>query len=417
MITKENKNHHKLLYFLIITSVSLIGLYFQNKIHAEDLTSNNYKIIDATINSSGQVLNSSSYKTVTAIGDFSSNPRYYSNSYQIKGGTPEAFTANVPLVHCFETDTNGSSNCSNGPSYLNTNGMVTVCGEFGCYDKARVEIDTQGNPSDTLYSVEISKDNFNSDIEVIDPTSRQPKDISQKTTNDFMTADKWHDYNNSFGTGWSHSYNIQGLKPNTTYYVRITALQGDLTESAPSPVLSATTSVPTLSFDIDIAPPSNSSVETQPPHTLSMFLIPDTVVTSNDSIWQDLETNLNIGLQVTVKGLHGGLYNSIANHIIPSQTTDLSTVSEGFGLQKLSTNQGYDTSSNTGELSTINTATDYNSSGNNVGKIETNENTVFSTNGPLYNGKTDSVLKARATNTTPNGNYTETITFLVKANI
>ena len=398
MAEEKNKNYHKNIYLLTIACVSLLSLFSTNKIHAEDLTSNNYKIIDATINSSGQVLNSSSYKTVTAIGDFSSNPRYYSNSYKIKGGPPELFTANVPLVNCFETDTNGSSSCSNGPSYLNTNGMVTVCGEFGCYDKARVEIDTQGNPSDTLYSIEISKDNFTSDIEVID-------------------ADEWHDYDNSHGTGWTHSYNIQGLKPNTTYSVRITALHGDLTESAPSPVATASTAIPTLSFDIDIAPPSNSSTETTPPHTLSMFLIPDTVVTTNDSIWQDLGTNLNAGLKVTVQGQYGGLYNTVANHTITSQTTDLSTVSEGFGLQKISTNQGYDASSNTGELTTITTTSDYDTTGNNVGKIETSENTVFTTSGPLYNGKTDSVLKARATNTTPNGNYTETITFLVKANI
>lgn len=400
----------------IVLSTLLLSIV-TNKIYAEDLNSTNYKIIDATINSSGQNLNSTSYKTVTAIGDFSSNPRYYSSSYEIKGGTPEAFNANTPKVLCFETTTDGTSDCSNGPSYLNTNGMVTVCGEYGCYDKARVEIDPQGNPSDTLYSIEISTDNFNSDIRIIDPTSRMPKDISQKSSDDFLTTAEWHDYNDSQGTSWTHGYNIQGLKPNTLYSVRITALNGDLTESSPSPSKTATTSIPTLSFDIDIAPSSNSTTETTAPHNISLFLIPDTIVSSDDTIWQDIATNITHGINVTVQGQYGGLYNSNANHLITSQTTDLATVAEGIGLQMLSTSQSYSSTSGAGELASITTTTDYDTTGNNVGKFETTANTIFSVDSPLYGGKTDTIIKARATNTTPDGNYQEVVTFIVKPKI
>lgn len=417
MTKEKNKTYPKYIYLLSILCISLLSLYSSNKTQAEDLKSNNYKIVDATVNSSGETLNSSSYKTVTAIGDFSSNPRYYSNSYQTKGGTPELFTANTPKVLCFETTTDGTSNCSNGPSYLNTNGMVTVCGKFGCYDKARVEIDTQNNPSDTKYSIEISTDNFSSDVEVIDPTSRLPKDASNKTSDDFITADEWHDYDNSHSTNWTHGYNIQGLKPNTQYWVRITALNGDLTESSPSPTSTSSTTEPTLSFDIDIANSSQSTTETTPPHKINMFLIPDTVVTADDTIWQDISSNITNGIDITVQGQYGGLYNSNSNHTITSQTVDLNTVSEGFGLQKSSTTQSYDSTAGTGALAEISTVSDYNTVGTNVGKVETSTNNIFYTNGPLYNGKTDTLIKARATNTTPQGTYTETITFYAKTKL
>src|SRR5690606_31017552 len=133
---------------------------------AQQLESDNYKIIDVVTNSSGEATTSQSgaFQLLNSISPFSGDPRLYSNSYRAGLGVVEIFTANVPIISCFETDTNGTSSCTTGPAYLNTNGMVTVCGPLGCYRSARFEIDVQKNPADTLYAIQISKDDFASDM-------------------------------------------------------------------------------------------------------------------------------------------------------------------------------------------------------------------------------------------------------------
>jgi hypothetical protein len=67
-------------------------------------------------------------------------------------GTNEGYIwmANEPLIQCFETTTNaGSTNCED--TDVTSGGMIAVCGGTGCYDRARVEIEPQDNPS-LLYS-------------------------------------------------------------------------------------------------------------------------------------------------------------------------------------------------------------------------------------------------------------------------
>ena len=384
-----------------------VFVFLSSPIFAEDLTSTNYKINGATLNSGGQATTSgtSNLQLLNTIGDFSGDPRVYSTSYRSSIGEVEIFTAHVPKISCFETTTDGSSSCTTGPAYLNSGGMTRVCGPAGCYDKARFEIDAQNNPSDTLYAVQISADNFASDIRIIDGTTRLPKALASITINDYLTKATWE----------ATSTDVAGLLVNTQYWIRAVALHGDFTESDPGPIATATTALPTMSYDLDIAPTSGGGTETNPPYNVSFTnntkLIPTgPTQTSDDLIWIDASTNADAGITILVKGANGGLHSATAGYTVSSITGDLDGTTEGFGIQKYSTTQLYDTGSGNGSLGAFATATNYAQIGNYVGIVDTVFNTVFNSIGPSYSGRLSLFLKARvSTSATPATDYTESI--------
>ena len=217
---------HKLILTIYI-------LTFPFLIYAKELDSTNYKIVGATTQGGGITQTTDGdYSALLEIGRISNNPRNYSTTYKISTTPEQAFIASVPEVSCFETTTSSSTSCTTGPSQLTTGGMVAICGPSGCYDRARFEIDTNDNPSDTLYSVMISTDNFVSDIRYIDGSSFWPENTSTHNLSDFLTKTNWE----------TQDLNIQGLQSNTTYYIKIFALHGNFTQSESGPVASATTS-------------------------------------------------------------------------------------------------------------------------------------------------------------------------------
>lgn len=388
---------------------SVILLSQPTLLFAEDLTSTNYKINGATLNAGGEATTSGTgtYKLLDTIGDFSGDPRVSSTNYQSSVGEVVIFTAEVPKVSCFETTTSGSSSCTTGPSYLNTNGMITVCGPSGCYDRARFEIDNQGNPSDTLYAVQISTDNFVTDTRYIDGVSNTPKAASSADIDDYLTETAWE----------GPDVNIEGLIANTQYYLRLVALHGDFTESAPSPSVNATTALPTLTFDIDIDDVGGGSSETNPPFEVefiadSLLIQNGPTRTAENLIWLDANTNGLGGCAILFKGQYGGLFSATQNYTIVSETTDLDGESEGFGIQKYSTTQLY-TGAN-GALYEILAISPYDGTGNNVGIIDQVFTKVFDSSGPLHSGRVSTLLKARAsTSATPDTDYTETITIVM----
>src|SRR5574344_1604836 len=118
--------------------------------------------------------------------------------------------------------------------------MVAICGKGGCYHKARFELTPNGNPSDTLYTVALSKDNFTNDIKYIDGATFLPESATNHNINDFRTETYWE----------TEVFNIQGLMASTLYYVRISALSGDFTQSDYSTAASTTTGAGNIFFDI-----------------------------------------------------------------------------------------------------------------------------------------------------------------------
>jgi hypothetical protein len=71
--------------------------------------------------------------------------------------------------------------------------MVSLCGATGCYNKARFEINGYSNPQDTLYGIQISEDNFASDVRCISGSTFMPTSLSNCDINDFRTQEYWEE--------------------------------------------------------------------------------------------------------------------------------------------------------------------------------------------------------------------------------
>ena len=345
---------------------------------AAELDSTNYKIVGATTKG-GSILETASgdYSALLEVGRISNNPRNYSTSYKMLTSPEQAFLPAVPEVSCFETTTSGSSSCTTGPTELSTGGMVAICGPSGCYDKARFEIDTNGNPIDTLYAVMISTDNFVSDIRYVDGSSLWPESISTHNLSDFLTKTDWE----------IPDFNIQGLQTATTYYIRILALHGDFTQTEQGPIASATTSAGSVFFDIDIDDETGITTETVSPYTISFTgayeLIGGTApTTAQNRIWIDGATNSEGGFAIIVRGVNGGLKSDTTGQTIVSATADLNTAADGFGIQ--SEYIDYDTYP---YLGSITATTDYSGTGNYVGIVGTTATKVYESELPVFNGR------------------------------
>ncbi len=398
----------KIQFFLLATIVLTTILLSTSSTFAQQLLEGtNFNIIAPNVSSGGDRLvnEDGRYEIFASLGDAISDPRIHSDSYRILTGVA-IFEPNVPSIQCFETDTDGSSDCETGPSFLNDFGMTRVCGPNGCYDRARFEIDPNDNPGDTLYGIKISEDNFEEDIRYIDGTTLMPKD--SRTIDDYKTKEDWE----------TNTFNILRLDPETDYQISITALNGDFTESVPSVTAEATTALPTMEFRIGLARETDEEINYNPPHDIifdDSFKITrgGSVVNSDELIWNLVNTNSTGGITAVQKGEHGGLYNLSADYTIDSLTGDLETEIEGIGLKIQEVSQLYYYTD--GTLSSIIEESDYNTgiNENDIGIIDTVFRKVYQTDGPVHTGEASFEIKTRAGLASPVGNYSEDITFLV----
>ena len=268
------------------------------------------------------------------------------------------------------------------------------------------DTDNNINPPDTLYSVQISTDNFVSDIQYIDGSTFRPESYANHNINDYRTEAVWE----------AETFNIQGLDSNKQYYIRITALHGDFTQSDYSSIATATTAAGSISFDIDIAISSGIDTESAPPYSVSFSsgtaLIAGAAATTATSLaWLDIDSSSVGGVSVILFSKYGGLYSATTTQTITSSTEDLDvTGAEGFGLQSYYID--YDDSSPFyGDLTAT---TDYSGSINSVGGASTTANKIYSGDGPIVAGRTGAYLKARAgTGITPASDYSEEIYFVL----
>lgn len=388
---------------IILSCIMLLS--FPLQVIANDLDSTNYKLVGVSTTSGGGIGESARYNILSSIGDISISPRNYSTNYRINQDPSAMFTAAQPSIQCFETDTNGSTNCTSGPQELLDDGMVALCGSGGCYDRARFEIEPYVNPSDTLYMVQISTDDFGSDMKCVDGSTFSPKTITSCDINDFRTEEYWED----------EIFNIRNLQSNTEYYIRVTALHGDFTQSDYSQIAEATTTLGAIEFDIDIATESGISTESTPPYSISFSGSEKLVqgapaVTATSLIWLDIMSSSSGGLAVIQFGKYGGLYSPTTTETIESATENLDTTgAEGFGLQSYYLD--YDNSPYLGELSTT---SDYSGSGNYVGIVGTTGSKIYDGDGPINLGRAGIYLKARAsTERASASDYGEEIYFIL----
>lgn len=321
--------------------------------------STNYSIKSYEFGGGGGSLDSASYGLEAILGQVSASMS--SALYNVRSGLIFAQMSNVPPA----------------PSLTNSSNW---------YNKLLLIIDVGGNPSDTKFAVAISDDNW------VTTKWVQSDNIVGTTLGieDYQTYVNW-----GSGTG----ENIIGLTSNTTYRVRVKALQGEFTGTDLGPQASAATSAITLSFDIDVA---STDTNSDPPYNVDFgALTTGSVSTATNKIWVDLSTNAEYGGFVYVYGTNNGLRSSDTNYTITSATANLASAGEGYGLQA-------------SNVSGLTTTSPYNGSSESVGLVDTTIREILnSSSTPVTNGRASVTLKVRTTSTTPASNdYSDTLTVI-----
>jgi hypothetical protein len=179
---------------------------------------------------------------------------------------------------------------------------------------------------------------------------------------------------------------------------------GAFTETGLGPVTSASTVNMQISFRLDVAPVYTSS---SPPYVVNLgSLIGGSVITASDKIWTTLSSNADNGAYIYGDGLYGGLNSAATGHTIASNTVDLSSATEGFGVQDSSVTQ-----TSGGPLAKN---ANYNVSGTNVEQVFSDLAEMFTTSGaPITAGVGGITVKGKAGQLTPAADdYTETITLV-----
>ena len=330
--------------------------------------STNYTLRSHTFSSGGEVGQSSNYSIESTLGEVSGD-RANSSSYQNLQGLLYVQMANTPPA----------------PTFVSSNDYT---------NKLLLTLDSANNPSDSQFAIAISTDNF---------TTTQYLQ-SDNTVGSVLGSEDWQTYAD---WGGSSGEFIIGLLPDTTYYVKVKARQGDYTEGPWGPTTSASTSALSISFDIDV---SITDTETSSPYTLSLgSLSPGNVTTSTEKIWVDFSTNAPGGGYIYVLASNNGLYSQTNNYTISAVSGNLSSLEEGFGIQS-------DTLSESSGGPFL-VSTPYDGSGEVVGTVTTQPQEIFNTSSqPIVNGRANFVTKAKVDELTPAAtDYSNTITIISAA--
>lgn len=339
---------------------ALIGLF------AAMPTSTNYQLHNYDYGSGGTGSSSSSNYSLNGSTGQQSNAESSSTNYKARSGNNNSQQANVP----------------GAPSFTNPSNY---------YNKLAFIVNTASNPSDTLYSIAISDDNF--------VTARFIQ--SDNTVGPIRGIE---DYQSYASWGGASGQVVTGLDPATNYKIKVNAFQGKYTETEYGPESAAATVAPSISFDIDV---SATDIETAPPYAASLGnLLPATVTNGIQKVWIDIDTNANSGAMVYVKSTNAGLKSNTTGVTINSLTTDLSAAQSGFGVQGSTVTQAV------GGPLVI--SSPYNGVSQNVGLLDTSLRQVFASSSPITAGRGSFQLKAKSAAQTPaGGDYQDVLTIVV----
>jgi hypothetical protein len=330
--------------------------------------SSNYKINNYGFGSGGvDNATSNNYSLNAITGETSGQPATGTN-YAVKSGEVQTQQAHVPPAPAF----------TNPANY---------------YSKLHVVINQSANAADAKYALAISSDNFST---------------TQYVQNDGTVGSALglEDYQTYAAWGGASGSDVIGLNHSTTYQIKAKAISGKFTETGYGPPASATTSPPSLTFDIDVA---LTDSETSPPYTLNMGdLLPGSVLSASKKVWMDVDTNAENGVKVYIAGQSGGLTSQTASHTILALTGNLAGANEGFGIQSGSATQAAG-----GPLAAT---SPYNGTSDNVGTLSALMRELYSSSGPVSSGRTSVLIKAKTQTTTPSGSdYSETLTAIAAA--
>jgi len=352
MGTIFKRGHLPFLATLIIPVALIIVLY--SKVWADEIESNNFTIRGDNLSSGSSSGTTSNYGLIGDINPFSDLSD--STSFKQKIGYSPRIQANTPRPATLQ----------NSQEY---------------YDKLLIIIDDSNNPSDTLFAVAISYNDFQthqyvqSDGTVADTLG----------TEDYRTYVSWGEGSGSF---------ILGLNQNTGYKVRVKALNGDFTETGYSTDSNeASTVIPYVNMAVSVSELSFG--------TLNINSVSKTITNS-----VLVNTNAYSGYQVYVNdqgdGVSGGLYNGV-NSLIESNDGTLISGFEGYGAQASSL------------TATIDNA--FNVSGNNVGGLDISTAGLFSNTTAVSGESTNVQFKATMSPNTVAGNYSDIVYFTITPNL
>ena len=226
---------------------------------------------------------------------------YHLGSYGFgSGGTAGTSSGNYSINGIAGDAASGQSASSN---YKAGNGvnyqqqadvpLATLSNDASWYNKLRLTVTPNGNPTTAKYAVAISSDNFAT-------TQYINADLTLGTTlhsSNFQTYSTW---------GSAAGVVIRGLQPSTVYTAKAAAYTGNYTQSSFGPAsIGTTTSAPQLSFRIDV---SATDQATSPPYVVAFGnLLAGNVNSSPVRVWVSLDTNAESGGLVYVDDQNGGL--------------------------------------------------------------------------------------------------------------
>lgn len=326
---------------------------------------------------------------------------YRLNSYGFGSGGGSGSTSNYALegkTGEISGQTSATANYKILPAYIGTRQanvpkLTSLDNNGGIdYNKLHFVIDTQGNPTDAKFALEISTNSL------FTGTSYVKNDLTvggTLTTADFQTYAVW---------GGASGANIIGLAYGTTYWVRVSATQGNYTQSEYGPSLSATTANPSITFNLTTTSQAN------PPFSVGIGpLIAGSVGTSADTINLGLTTNAASGANLYILSKNSGLVSASTASTIASASVDLGSVGTGYGAQSSSASQ-----SAGGPLTAL---SPYNGAANIVGVVDSSNRGLYTSAGPITSGVASLLLKAKAASTiVAASDYTDTLTVVAAGN-
>jgi len=306
---------------------------------------------------------------------------YKLNSYGFgSGGSAGSQTATYSLEGTtgeLTGQTGATANNSSKPGFIETQQanvptLAALDNNGGLfYNKLHFVLNEQGNPTDAKYLISVSGDNFVDDIKYLQSDGTLSTVLS---TAQYRSFDEW-----GSGTGSL----IIGLEDNTPYNVRAKATQGSFSESAFGPALTQLTAAASITFNL------STSAQASAPFNVNMgTLFTGIVNTSPDTINTQFSSNAGSGVNVFIKSKNSGLLSGSTGGKINAVSTDLDSVSQGFGAQSTSTTQ---TSGGPASAASL-----FNGNANNVGSITTVLQSIFNSSSPISGGEGKLLLKAKA---------------------
>lgn len=193
-----------LIFGLVLAPLNSLGV----------MQSENYKIKYETISGGEGPERSANYQLSQSVGEIGEDQERSTN-YIIGGGQAFGIMSNLPPAPTLVND--GS------PPY---------------YNKLRFTINSGNNPSDTLFAIAITDDDW--------ATTQYIQ--NDNSVGDTLGSEDWQTYQN---WGGSAGELVTGLEPETTYKIKVRARQGDFTMTGWGPESAeAATSLLSLSFSI-----------------------------------------------------------------------------------------------------------------------------------------------------------------------